>query len=163
MGVCALHVRTFGLIYGAVPLTEQELTAALTAAMKARDAQRLDVLRGVVSAAKNLKVEKRLAVLSSPELEQVVRREIKQRDEAEAFARQAARPDLIAQNQAERAILEGLVPPLLSNDELEATIRAIAAELKATALGPIMGALRDRLAGRYDGKAASEIARRLLQ
>ena len=137
--------------------------AALTAAMKARDARRVEVLRGVVSAAKNLKIEKRLAVLESPELEQVIRREIKQRDEAEAFAHQGGRADLVAQNQAERGILMGLVPPLLTADELEATIRAIAAELKATALGPIMGALRDRLAGRYDGKAASEIARRLLQ
>ena len=145
-----------------VPLTEEQLSAALTAAMKARDVARLEVLRGVVSAAKNLKVEKRIAQLDSPDLEQVVRREIKKRDEAEVFAVQAGRDELVAQNRNERAILESLVPPLLDAAALEAAIRQIAAELKATALGPVMGALRERLAGRYDGKLASEIARRLL-
>jgi uncharacterized protein len=145
-----------------VSLSEQELTAALTAAMKARDSQRVEVLRGVVSAAKNLKVEKRTPTLDAGELEQVIRREIKKRDEAEAFAVQGQRPDLIAQNQAERAILEALVPPLLTGAALESAIQGIATELKATTIGPVMAALRDRMAGRYDGKAASEIARRLL-
>lgn len=143
-------------------LTEEQLTASLTEAMKARDAQRVAVLRGVVAAAKNLKVEKRLAQLPPADLEQVVRREMKQRDEAEAFAVQGGRTDLVEQNRAERAILDALVPPLLEGAELEATIRAIIAELGATAMGPIMGALRERLAGRYDGKQASEIVRRIL-
>lgn len=143
-------------------LTEEQLTASLTEAMKARDAQRVAVLRSVVAAAKNLKVEKRLAQLPSADLEQVVRREMKQRDEAEAFAVQGGRADLVEQNRAERAILDALVPPLLEGAELEATIRAIIAELGATAMGPIMGALRERLAGRYDGKQASEIVRRIL-
>ena len=145
-----------------VPLTEAELAAALTTAMKARDSARVDVLRGVVSAAKNLKIERRVQTLEQADLEQVVRREIKKRDEAEVFAVQGKRDDLVAQNQAERAMLEALVPPLLQAAELEATIRALVSELNATALGPIMGALRERLAGRYDGKVASEIARRIL-
>lgn len=143
-------------------LTEEELTAALTAAMKARDALRLEVLRGVVTAAKNLKVEKRVPRLETADLEQVVRREIKKRDEAETFAKQGGREDMVASNQAERAILESLVPPLLDASALEDLIRTIIADTKATAMGPIMGALRERLAGRYDGKVASDIARRLL-
>jgi len=145
-----------------VPLTEQELTAALTQAMKERAALRLGVLRGVVAAAKNLKVEKRVQTLAPADLEQVVRKEIRKREEAEGFARQGNRTDLLEQNQAERAVLESLVPPLLEGAELEAAIRALVAELKASAIGPVMAALRERLAGRYDGKQASEVARRIL-
>ncbi len=145
-----------------VPLTEQELSAALTQAMKERATLRLEVLRGVVAAAKNLKVEKRTQTLAPADLEQVVRKEIKKREEAEGFARQGNRADLVEQNRAERAVLEALVPALLEGPELEAAVRGIVAELGATALGPVMTALRERLAGRYDGKQASDVARRIL-
>ena len=143
-------------------LSEQQLTAALTQAMKERATVRLQVLRGVVAAAKNLKVEKRVAELGSGDLEQVVRKEIRKREEAEEFARKANRADVVEQNVAERAILEELVPPLLSAPELEAAVRTLVAETRATAMGPVMGALRERYAGRYDGRQASDIVRRVL-
>jgi hypothetical protein len=145
-----------------VPLTEQDLGAAVTQAMKERATVRLEVLRGVVASAKLLKVEKRVPMLAPADLEQVVRKEIRKREEAETFAAQGGRNDLLEQNRAERQILEALVPPLLAGAELEAAIRDIVVELGATAMGPVMAALRERLAGRYDGKQASDVVRRVL-
>lgn len=143
-------------------ISEQLLADELTQAMKARDAQRVLVLRGVVAAAKNLKVERRVAELEEADLVAIVRRELKKREEAEQFADKAGRSDIVEQNRAERAILEAWVPAQLSSDELEQAVRDIVGGGAGSALGTVMAALKDRYAGRYDGKLASELARRVL-
>jgi hypothetical protein len=145
-----------------VALTEQQLADDLNRAMKARDMPRVYVLRGLVAAAKNLKVEKRGATLDEADLIQIVRREIRKREEAEEFAAKAGRSDVIEQSRAERAMLDAYAPAALSAADLEPIIRAIAAEPGGGSLGAIMGALRTRHAGRFDGKVASELARRVL-
>jgi uncharacterized protein YqeY len=143
-------------------LSESRLSEELTRAMKARDMSRVYVLRGLLTAAKNLKVEKRGEAPTETELVQLVRREIRKREEAEGFARQAGRADAISQNQAERAILEAFVPAQIDPTTLEAAIREIAARPEQRSIGAVMGALRERFAGRFDGRQASEIARRVL-
>jgi uncharacterized protein YqeY len=145
-----------------VALTEQQLNDDLTRAMKAREMPRVYVLRGLLTAAKNLKVEKRGAPLGEADLVQIVRRELRQREEAEQFAEKAGRADLVEQNRAERALLEAYVPPMLDGTALEAAVREIAATPGGRSMGTIMGALRERFAGRFDGKQASEVARRVL-
>ena len=145
-----------------VSITEEQLARDLTAAMKSRDSQRLEVLRGVVAAAKLLKVERRVSSLEEADLVQVLRKELRKREEAEEFAAKAGRTDLVAQNRAERSILEGYVPALLGEADLERAIRESLAGGTPRQLGPVMSALRERYAGRYDGKTASELARRIL-
>ena len=145
-----------------VSISEEQLARDLTAAMKARDSQRLEVLRGVVAAAKLLKVERRVSSLAEADLVQVLRKELRKREEAEEFAVKAGRPDLVAKNRAERSILEGYVPALLGEAELESAIRESLAGGTPRQLGPVMSTLRERYAGRYDGKTASELARRIL-
>jgi uncharacterized protein YqeY len=145
-----------------VPLTEERIVEDLTRAMKARDMSVVYVLRGVIAAVKNLKVEKRVAAIPEAELVQVIRREMRQREEAEEFATRAGREDLVAQNQAERRVLEPYVPAMLSDAALEARIREIASGEAEASIGTIMAALRAELAGRYDGRRASEIAKQVL-
>ena len=143
-------------------LTEQQLADDLNRAMKARDMPRVYVLRGLVAAVKNLRVERRGAALTETDLIQIVRREIRKREEAEEFAAKAGRSDVVEQSRAERAMLDAYAPAALSEADLEPIIRAIAAEPGGASLGAIMGALRTRHAGRVDGKLASELARRVL-
>jgi uncharacterized protein len=143
-------------------LSEERLGQDLTRAMKARDMPRVYVLRGLLTAIKNLKVEKRGAALGEAELIQLVRREIRQRDEAEEFARKAARDDAVAQNQAERAMLEEYAPPQIDAAQLEQAVRELAGGTDARSMGAIMSALRERFAGNFDGRQASEIVRRVL-
>ena len=143
-------------------LTEQQLADDLTRAMKAREMPRVYVLRGLITAAKNLKVERRGAALAEADLVQLVRREIRKREEAEEFAAKAGRSELVEQNRAERALLAAYVPALLAPTELEEAIRTIAAQPEGRTMGAIMSALRERFAGRFDGRQASEIARRVL-
>src|SRR6266850_7964815 len=143
-------------------LSEAQLAGDLTCAIKARDMPRVYVLRGLLAAAKNLKVERRGGDLAEADLVQLVRREIRKREEAEEFAAKAGRSELVEQNRAERAMLESYVPAQLDPGELESLIRKIAARPDARSLGAIMSALREDFAGRFDGRRASEIARRVL-
>jgi uncharacterized protein YqeY len=145
-----------------VAVTEEQLAQDLTAAMKARDAQRVAVLRSVVAAAKLLKVERRASRLDEADLVQVLRKEARKREEAEEFAVKAGRTDLVSQNRAERAILEAYVPAALGPGELEQAIRDALAGGVARQIGAVMSALRERFPGRVDGKSASELARKVL-
>jgi uncharacterized protein YqeY len=143
-------------------LTEQQLADDLNRAMKARDMPRVYVLRGVIAAVKNLKVERRGAEVAEADLAQVVRKEIRKREEAEEFAEKAGRSDAVAQNRSERAMLEAYAPAQLDAAALEQAIREIAADPSSQNLGAVMGALKTRFAGRFDGRQASDIARRVL-
>jgi uncharacterized protein len=145
-----------------VALTEQQLADDLNRAMKARDMPRVYVLRGVIAAVKNLKIERRGAELAEADLSQIIRKEIRKREEAEEFALKAGRQDAVEQNRGERAMLEAYAPAQLDPAALEQAIREIAAEPNTGNLGAVMGALKARFAGRFDGRQASEIARRVL-
>jgi uncharacterized protein YqeY len=107
-------------------------------------------------------VEKRGAALAEADLVQLVRREIRKREEAEEFAAKAGRTELVEQNRSERAMLERYVPAQLDAAGLEQVIREIAAAPDARSIGAVMAALKARLAGQFDGKVASDIARRVL-
>ena len=143
-------------------LSEEQLTDDLRRAMKARDMTVVYVLRAVTAAAKNLKVEKRASELSEGELIEIVRREVKKRQEAEDFARQAGRDELVRQNASERAVLEPYLPSLLTGAELETCVRELVAAQPGAAMGQIMAALKAQHAGRYEGREASEVVKRLL-
>lgn len=140
---------------------EARLQQDLQDAMRARERLRIDVLRGVIAAAKNAKVEKQVPALPEVELVGILRKELNKRLEIADFARKAGRADAVAQAEAEKAILEAYLPAQMDAAALEAAIRAIAAELGGTQIGPLMAELRKRHAGQFDGKLASEIVKRL--
>ncbi len=142
-------------------MTEESLQSDLRDAMRARDQRRIDILRGVISVAKNLKVERRAASLDESDLVAIVRKEAKKRSDIIEFATQGNRPEIAADAEAEKAILEAFLPQQLSADELAATVRELAVELGSSEIGPLMAALRERFAGRFDGKEASAAIRSL--
>src|SRR5438046_2374350 len=118
--------------------TEEQLQSDLQRAMKARAADQMSVLRDVIAAVKNLKVEKMIKTVPEADIVALVRREINKRAEAAEFARQANRPELVQKNEHEQALLEAYVPKQLSAAELEAVITALATELGTTQIGPLM-------------------------
>lgn len=142
-------------------LTEAKLQEDLKAAMKAQEVQVRDVLRGLLTAIKTVKVEKMVPDLAETDLLGLVRREINKRNEAAEFARKANRPEQEQANLAEKAVLEKYLPAQMDGAALEAALRSIAAELGSTQIGPLMAKLKERHAGQYDGKLASEIAKKL--
>jgi uncharacterized protein YqeY len=144
-----------------VALDEAQLQRDLQDAMRARDRARIDVLRGVIAAIKNLKVERQIAQLPEADIVGIVRKELNKRVEIIGYARQAGRSETVAQSEAEQAILQAYLPQQLDPAALESVIKAIAAELGTTQIGPVMAELRKRHAGQFDGKQASELIKKL--
>ena len=140
---------------------EAQIQQDLQTAMRAREMPKVYVLRGLVAAIKNLKVEKQVPELSDAEVSGLVRKEINKRVEAITYAEKAGRAELVEQNRSEQAILESYLPAQLGPAELEATIRSLAGELGTTQIGPLMTELRKRHAGQFDGKLASELIKKL--
>lgn len=129
--------------------------------MKARDTLTMSVLRGVIAAVANQKIERGGTDLGEPEILVLLQRETKKREEAEEFARRASRNELVEQNAAERAILARYLPRALEDGEVENLVRSWVAEGVA-GIGPLMARLKEHYAGRYDGKRASEIVRKIV-
>ena len=142
-------------------MTERTLRADLQAAMKARDMPKVYVLRGLLAVIANQKIEKGGAELAEAVILALAQREAKKREEAEAFARTAGRDDLVAQNVAERAILARYLPAQLDDAELANLVRSWLAD-GLSSMGAIMARLKERHAGQYDGKRASELVRSML-
>jgi uncharacterized protein len=147
-------------------VSEAMIQERLQAAMRARAGDDVMVLRGLVAAIKNLKIERRGAgsasELSEADLAQLVRREIKQREEAAQFAEQAGRPELVDKNRREKSFLEGFLPQALGRDEIERAVARHHAE-GATSIGALMAKLKGEFGARLDGKVASEVVRKTLK
>lgn len=128
--------------------------------MKSGDKIRTMAIRGLL--AEITRVEKDVCrEANETEIVQVIKRERARREEALEFAKNANRADLIAQNEAEAAVLAQYLPPELSQDEVRAAIREIVAG-GAAQMGPVMKALRERFGARLDGKLASELTKQEL-
>jgi uncharacterized protein YqeY len=133
-------------------------------AMKTGEKRRVATLRLLLANVKNERIQLQRDP-TDEEIEALVRRALKQRREAiEQYAR-GARQDLVQAETEELGILEGYVPTSLSEPELEAALRQIAAENEMSSsrdVGRLMKEVMARYRGRVDGKKAQEIARRIL-
>lgn len=146
---------------------QERIDADLKEAMRAKDAERLNVLRMVKSALKNAAIEKggASATLEDAEATQVLRKQVKQRqDSIEQFER-GGRPELAAKEKAELEVLAVYLPKAMSAEELSTAVREAIAETGATSraqMGAVMKAAQAKVAGRADGKAVSaEVQRQL--
>ncbi len=145
---------------------QTELTAAIGAAMKARDQTTLDALRMLKTALTNKAVEKGRE-LDDAETTQVVGTLVKQRrDSIEQFTK-GGRQDLADKEAAEIRVLERYLPPAATSEEISAAVDAAIAETGAASakdLGKVMKAAMARLAGKSaDGKVVNEAARARLR
>ena len=145
-----------------------QIDSDLKDAMRARDTARLGVLRMMKSALKYAAIEKSGAEgeLDNAEATQVIRKQVKQRqDSIESFER-GGRPELAEKEKAELAILNAYLPAAMSAEELTRVVREIIAEIGATSkaqMGAVMKALGPKVAGRADGRTLSHEVQRQLQ
>ena len=142
-----------------------QVSADIAAAMKARDASRLSALRMLKAAVMNKSVEKGRD-LEDAEILQVVASLVKQRrDSIEQFAK-GGRQDLVDKETAEIVVLEACLPPALDPAALEKAVSDAIAETGAASakdMGRVMKAAMSKLAGQtVDGKAVNELVRRKL-
>ena len=126
-------------------------------AMRARDKERLAVLRLITAAIKQREVDERLE-LGGPDVLQVLDKMVKQRRDSEGQYRDAGRDDLAAQEALEIRIISEYLPEALDEAKLDALIDGAIAESGATGMkdmGKVMAALRPQVQGRADMGAVS--------
>ena len=147
-------------------LTEQ-IQKDITAAMKARDEQRLSCLRMVKTALQNRQIEK-MAPLDDKESQQVLSTLIKQRkDSIEQFTK-GGRQEMADKEAAEIKLIETYLPKAAGEEEIVAGVKAAIAEMGSPTMkdmGTVMKNVMARFAAtglRVDGKQVSDAVRREL-
>jgi len=138
-------------------LTER-IDADLKEAMRAKDAGKLAVLRMLKSALKYAAIERPDGTLEDSAATQVIRKQVKQRQDSIESFEKGGRPELAAKEKEEMEILNAYLPKGLSAEELSAMVRETIAEVGATSkaqMGAVMKALQTKVAGRADGKTLS--------
>ena len=135
--------------------------AAMKAAMKARDKDRLGTIRLIQAEFKRIEVDERIEVDDARALA-VLDKMVKQRRDSAQQYKDAGRDELEAQENAEIAILQEFLPAQLSEEELIAMVDEAIAASGATgmqAMGPVMGQLKPQLQGRADMGAVSKLVK----
>jgi uncharacterized protein YqeY len=145
----------------------QQIDSDLKDAMRAKDANRLGVLRMLKSALKYAAIEKSGAEgeLDEAEATGVIRKQVKQRQDSIESFEKGGRPELAEKEKAELAILSGYLPAGMSAEEISRLVAETIAELGATSraqMGAVMKALGPKVAGRADGKTLSQEVQRQL-
>ena len=136
----------------------ERIDSDLKDAMRAKEAGRLGVLRMLKSALKYAAIEKPDGVLDDSAATQVIRKQVKQRQDSIESFEKGGRPELAAKEKEEMEVLNAYLPKGLSAEELSGLVREAIAEVGATSkaqMGAVMKALQAKVAGRADGKALS--------
>jgi uncharacterized protein YqeY len=146
----------------------EQIQKDITAAMKARDEERLSTLRMVKTALKNKEIEK-MAPLDDKESQQILSTLIKQRkDSVEQFTK-GGRAELAAKEGREIVMIEAYLPKAAGEEDIRAGIRAVIAEMPAPPamkdMGSVMKAVMANFSAagiRVEGKVVSDIVKQEL-
>jgi uncharacterized protein YqeY len=140
---------------------QDEISAALKDAMRARDEAKMSTLRLVLTAIKKREKEAR-SLLEDQEVISVIASQIKQRRESIEQYRKAGREDLAQSEENELKILQGYMPEQVSEEEISNTLDEIIAEVGAVSMkdmGKVMKAAMAKLAGKADGGAVNAMVK----
>ena len=143
---------------------KDQITEDMKSAMRAKDADRLLTIRGLLAACKQREVDERI-VLDDAAVVAIIDKLVKQRKDSITQFSAGNRPDLVAKESAELLILENYLPKRLSLAEVTAEVAKIVTELGATGpgdMGKVMGAVKARLAGKADMGAVSAAVKQAL-
>ena len=142
------------------------VSADIKKAMLARDAVRLESLRGIKKEFLEAKTAKGSdGTLSDDRAIQILSKMVKQRRESAEIYTQQNRPELAEAELAQAVVIEEYMPKQLTPEELDAVLREIIARVGATSpkeMGKVMGVASKELAGKAEGRAISAAVKALL-
>lgn len=142
---------------------EQQINNDIKTAMLAKDAARLEALRGMKSVILLLKTSPE--GLTEESAVKAMMKEAKKRREAAEIFSQQNRSDLADVEIAQAGIIESYLPKMMSEDEVRTALQAIITSVGASSpadMGKVMGVATKQLAGKADGKMISTIVKDLL-
>ena len=132
--------------------TLEQINANVKDAMRAKDKERLKILRMITATVKQIEVDERIEV-DEPRMLAILDKMFKQRRDSISQYEAAGRDDLAAVEIAEVTVIQEYMPEQLSDDEIEEMIKAAIAESGATSMkemGKVMGIIKPKAQGRAD-------------
>ena len=141
-----------------------QIKKQLETAMREGDAERRDTLRLILSSLQGAEKELQRELREDEEL-QVLQRERKKRLEAAEAFRAGGREEQAQKEEGELVVLAEFMPEPIDEDELEAIVDDVIAEVGATSMrdiGRVMADVMPQVAGRADGSAVSQLVREKL-
>lgn len=136
---------------------KQQIQEDMKSAMRAQEKQRLDAIRLILAAVKQIEVDERIEV-DDARLLAILDKMLKQRRDSVAQYQAANRQDLVDQENFEINIIQTYMPAQLSDAEVDQLIAASVAESGAASakdMGKVMAILKPKVQGRADVAAVS--------
>ncbi len=143
---------------------KQKLTNDLKQALRSEDKVRRSAIRLVMAAIQNAEIA-RQTTLEDTDILGIITKEARQRRESIEAFKQGNRPDLVAQEEAELAILNEYLPQPMTREEVISAARRVIEEMEAQGLsdkGKVMPKLIAQLKGRADGREINAVVTELL-
>ena len=144
----------------------QKLSDDLKQAMRSGDEVKRSVIRLVMAAIRNAEIAQRTVLDEDKDILGIIAKEVRQRRESIEAFKQGDRQDLVAEEEAELAILNEYLPQQMSREEIITAARQIIKEVGAQGprdKGKVMPQLIAQLKGRADGREINAVVTELLQ
>jgi uncharacterized protein len=141
-------------------MLRENFTSELKLAMKAGDKTRVGAIRMITAALKDRDIEARVTgkEVGEEEILGLLQKLVKSRQESMEIYEKNGRPELAAQEREEIAVISTFLPQPMSDEEVEAAIKAAIAETGAASIkdmGKVIAVLKAQHAGKMDfGKAS---------
>jgi len=133
-------------------------------AMRAKDLIKRDTLRNIQASIKQIEVDERREVTDS-DVEAVLMKYLKQRDDAKAQFLEAGRNDLVEKEEAEITIVKSYLPEPMDDAELETVLKKVIMDVDAQSMkdmGKVMGSAKSAIGNRADGGRINAMVKKLL-
>ncbi|WP_019672604.1 GatB/YqeY domain-containing protein [Psychrobacter lutiphocae] len=140
------------------------ITEQVKTSMKARELEKVKVLRNVQSVIKQIEIDRKIELDDAGVLE-ILQKQLKQRQESLTVFKDNGREDLAQKEQFEIDIINEFMPQQMSEDELaELVAQEISAQGASSMqdMGKVMGALKSKTAGRADPATISQLVKKAL-
>lgn len=144
---------------------KQTLSDNIKTSMKARELERVKVLRNVQAVVKQIEIDRQTELDDAGVLE-ILQKQLKQRQESLGIFTENGRDDLASKEQFEIDIINEFMPKQMNEAEIAALVKAEIAEQGATSMrdmGSVMGVLKNKTAGRADPALISKLVKEALQ
>jgi len=143
---------------------KQQIKDDIKTAMRAGDTARRDTLRNLAAAIKQIEVDERRE-LDDTDVETILMKYAKQREDAKIQFAEGGRDDLVAKEEAELRIVHSYLPEPLTDEELETILKEIIANIGASSMkdmGKVMSTAKNKAGSRADGGRISAMVKSLL-
>ncbi|MEN8252756.1 MAG: GatB/YqeY domain-containing protein [Patescibacteria group bacterium] len=138
-------------------ILKQKLTNDMKTAMKARDMDVLQTIRFLLSEIKNVEIDK--GEQDDKDIEKIISSQVKKIKEAISEFKRGDRQDLVTKEEKKLEVLAKYLPKQMSQEELEKIVNEVVESNQGLEIGPMIGKVMSKLAGKADGSRVSELVK----